>query len=136
MIVYWDSSALLSGLFRDAHSNDAVAWSRREGYHLLSSLAWAEVTAVMARMRRERLATDIFIDSALQAIAQGPWRRLNITPRWQAMEGLSRKWPLRGADLWHLAAAMTLRDDRPELMLLTYDGRLRAAAAGEGFAAA
>jgi len=48
------------------------------------------------------------------------------------MKKLSIKWPLRGADLWHLAIAKTIQNQLPELQLLTYDSRLKAAVQGEG----
>lgn len=46
VVLYWDSSAVLSALFRDRHSAEAIAWSRRQGVHLLTTLAWAEAHAV------------------------------------------------------------------------------------------
>ena len=42
------------------------------------------------------------------------------------------KHSLRGADLWHLAAAMTLKRELPELWLMTFDQRLKTAAELEG----
>jgi predicted nucleic acid-binding protein len=48
------------------------------------------------------------------------------------MKKLSNKRPLRGADLWHLAIAKTIQNQLPELQLLTYDSRLKAAVQGEG----
>jgi hypothetical protein len=45
---------------------------------------------------------------------------------------LSSRYPLRGADLWHLAAAKSLQEELPELRLLTFDQRLMEAAQGEG----
>lgn len=134
MLIYWDSSAILSRLFRDIHSDDAYEWSGKEGYHLISSLAWAEVTAVMSRMRRERIITDILEDSSFKALTKGPWRRFYLCPGWQTIHTLSKKWPLQGADLWHLATAMTLKMERPEVRLLTYDRRLKEAAQREGIA--
>lgn len=47
------------------------------------------------------------------------------------VKALASKWPLRGADLWHLAAAKTLQKDLPELTVLTFDNRLYVAALGE-----
>jgi predicted nucleic acid-binding protein len=47
---------------------------------------------------------------------------------------LASNWSLRGADLWHLAAAKTLQCELPELLLLTFDQRLYHAAAGENIA--
>jgi len=48
------------------------------------------------------------------------------------VEKLSKKWPLRGADLWHLAAAKALQREFSELYVLTFDKRLGKAAKGEG----
>jgi len=31
--------------------------------------------------------------------------RIYTWPEWEIVRALSAKWPLRGADLWHLAAA-------------------------------
>jgi len=38
---------------------------------------------------------------------------------------------LKGADLWHLATAKTLQEQIPELVMFTFDDRLRVAAEGE-----
>lgn len=131
-VIYWDASAVLSALFKDKHSETAIDWSRREGVHLLSSLASAEVYAVISRIKREGLLTDVLIKAAYESLEEGPWRRLNLLPDGNRIKTLSQKWPLRGADLWHLAAAETLRERIPELFLLTFDHRLMAAAMGEG----
>jgi predicted nucleic acid-binding protein len=132
--VYWDSSAVLSVLFRDRHTEDAVAWARRPGVHLLSSVAWAEVHAVIARIARERALAEALLGVARNELTTGPWRRTSIVPEWGLVQALSSGRPLRGADLWHLAAAKTLRAELPELTLLTYDDRLAAAAREEGLA--
>ncbi|MHC1727392.1 MAG: hypothetical protein AB9866_15535 [Syntrophobacteraceae bacterium] len=69
----------------------------------------------------------------MEAIQEGPWRRVNAQPAWNLMVALSGKWALRAADLWHLALAIALRDHTPELIFLTFDERLKASARGEGF---
>ncbi|MBN2125570.1 MAG: type II toxin-antitoxin system VapC family toxin [Deltaproteobacteria bacterium] len=130
-VVYWDTSALLSALFRDGHSSEAAEWAGREGLHLMSTLAHAEACAVIARMQRERILADLLIKAALEVLHEGPWRRLNASPQWETVQPLAEKWPLRGADLWHLATAKSLQKDLPELLLLTFDAGLRDAAAGE-----
>jgi len=134
-ILYWDTSALLSAIFRDAHSDDAQQWARRSGVHLLSTLAWAEAHAVIARIERERVLAAVLLHSARETLGSGPWRRVNASPEWAEVRKLSGKWPLRGADLWHLAAAKSLRVELPELVILTYDVHLAAAARGEDLAA-
>jgi protein involved in temperature-dependent protein secretion len=67
----------------------------------------------------------------LKMVQKGPWRRIYTWPEWSIVRTLSAKWPLRGADLWHLAAAVTLRKEIHELKFLTFDQRLKQAAAGE-----
>jgi predicted nucleic acid-binding protein len=133
-VLYWDSSAVLSLLFQDAHSRGAAAAARKPAIHLLSTLAWTEVHAVIARAKREHALADILIDAAREALDRGPWRRANISPEWGMVRDLASRWELRGADLWHLCAAKTLKADLPELQLLTFDARLRQAAQGERLA--
>jgi predicted nucleic acid-binding protein len=133
-VVYWDSSAVLSALFRDKRSEEATARIRGPAVHLLSSLAWAEVHAVVARLERERVLATVLVNAAREALEGGPWRRVNALPDWKLVQSLSSRWPLRGADLWHLAAAKSLQVDLPELTLFTFDARLVTAAQGEGLA--
>lgn len=130
--VYWDASAVLSTLFQDIHSPDAVAWLGRSQVHLLSSLARAEILAVIGRLGRDRRVSPVLTSAALTAFDAGPWRSLNDVPATRYLASLAKAWPLRGADLWHLALAKTLHQELPELMMLTYDDRLATAAVGEG----
>jgi len=132
VVTYWDTSAVLSALFRDEHSERALAHSRAAGTHLLSSLAWAEAHAVIARLERERAVATVLADAAREVLETGPWRRVNVVPGWNAVRSLAKAWPLRGADLWHLAAAKELKADLPELSLLAFDARLTVAARCEG----
>jgi predicted nucleic acid-binding protein len=133
-VVYWDASALLSVLFRDRYSDQATEVTRRPLTHLVSTLGWAEVMAVIARLERERALPAVLAVSARELVRTGPWRRLALQPDWAALDELARRWPLRGADLWHLATAATLSRELPGLQLLTFDGRLTAASHGLGLA--
>jgi len=132
VVIYWDASAVLSVLFKDKHSEKAINLLRREGVHLISSLSYAEVHAVISRIRRESLLSDVLINASYESLEEGPWRRLYLIPDWVKFKSLSQKWPLRGADLWHLAIAKTLQKRIPELYLLTFDNRMLVAAMGEG----
>jgi predicted nucleic acid-binding protein len=132
VVVYWDASAILSTLLKDENSQEAQKWAYRTGYHFLSHLSYSEVIAVLSRIRRERDMAEILVDAANVALENGPWRRLGIAPQWDMIKNLSEKWPLRGADLWHLSTAKGLQEQFPELQLLTYDKRLKIAAQGEG----
>jgi predicted nucleic acid-binding protein len=131
VVLYWDASAVLSALLKDEYSKDAQKWAKQSGYHFLSHLSYSEVMAVLSRIRREKAMPEELVTAAGVNLENGPWRRLNIIPSWSYIKNLSRKWPLRGADLWHLSAAKSLHDQFPELQLLTYDARLKVAARGE-----
>lgn len=131
IVVYWDTSAIISALFKDAYSEVASAWARKEGVHLISTLAVAETYAVISRIQRERFLADVLVEAAIEALENGPWRQLYIGPKEEYIKKLASKWPLRGADLWHLATAKTLQAEIPELIMLTFDRRLNTAAHGE-----
>lgn len=135
-VIYWDTSAVLSVLFRDAHSAPATEAARRGVSHLVSTLAYAEVMAVISRLERRRGLPAVLADASREMLRDGPWRRLLLQPDWASIDDLASRWPLRGADLWHLATAVTLSRELPELRVLTFDGRLAAASADLGFAAA
>jgi predicted nucleic acid-binding protein len=130
-VIYWDSSGILSALFEDAHSKKVLTRLKKKGIHLISSLGYAEVCTVIARLGREKKLSGVLLDAALDTLSAGPFRQLNIQPDRKMIVSLSTKWPLRGADLWHLAAAKTLAEQIPELILLTLDNQMREAAEGE-----
>jgi predicted nucleic acid-binding protein len=133
--VYWDSSSVLSVLFKDSHSKEALTWFRKDGIHLISTLGYTEVCTVISRINREKLLADILIEVAFKALKTGPWRYLNMWPEWEKLKALSQKWPLKGTHLWHLATAKALQNQIPELTILTFDSRLKIAAKGEGLLA-
>lgn len=133
LVLYWDASAVLSLLFADCHSVAALEWWQREGcVHLLSTLAYVETSAVIARLQREKALPDLLAQEARRYLEAWPWRRTTTQPDWESVAPLAANWPLRGADLWHLACAVTLRRQLPELQLLTFDSNLLEAARGEG----
>ena len=130
-VIYWDSTALLSYLFKDSYSEKVLEKARQKGFHLLTTLTIAEVYTVINRIRREQVLSEMLIDSLFELLETGPWSRLNIVPDSIALKDLSRKWPLRGSGLWHLATAKTLQREFPELMVLTFDRELAQASKGE-----
>lgn len=133
-VVYWDASAILSVLIRDSHSTRATAVARRSAIHLISTLAHAEVSAVIARLERTRELPSVLAKASRELLRDGPWRRLHLQPDWTSIDEAAPRWALRGADLWHLATAATLSRELPEVRVLSFDGRLAAAAAGLGLA--
>jgi predicted nucleic acid-binding protein len=89
--VYWDSSAVLSALFDDRHSDEAQKRAHGDELHFLSTLAWAETHAVIARIERERALAAVLADAAREALERGPWRRLNVSPPWTIVRTLASK---------------------------------------------
>lgn len=130
-LYYWDSSAVLSLLLPDSNSSIAVERAERNVSHLISSLGAAEVYAVLSRLERGRAISPDDGRAARALFDSGMWRYAVDAPSRSLLRDLARKWPLKGADLWHLAAAMTLRLERPHLQLLTFDAALADAARGE-----
>ncbi|MBN2383129.1 type II toxin-antitoxin system VapC family toxin [bacterium] len=132
VVLYWDSSAVLSVLFADMNSGQALQWIGAKGTHLLSTLAIAEVYAVINRLKREGLLADILIRAAVETFEKSPYRSLFEQPDRSIMKSLAAQWSVRGADLWHLALAKTIQEQLPELVFITFDTKLSHAAAGEG----
>ncbi|MBN1771663.1 MAG: type II toxin-antitoxin system VapC family toxin [Deltaproteobacteria bacterium] len=132
-LFYWDASALVSAVIADAHSGVVrrVA-AARDAQHFVSSLAAAEVQVVLGRLVREGQLSAELAREAQARLRAGPWRTTSVQPDEARLGELALRHPLRGADLWHLGAALALRELLPGLGLLSFDERLRAAAEAEG----
>jgi predicted nucleic acid-binding protein len=131
-VIYWDASAILSALVEDDYTDQAQEWLKKRGAHVVSTLSYAEVLAVFERLRRAGVVSEKRVDRSLESLERGPWQRLDLQPDWGDIRSLASQWSLRGADLWHLSTAMGLRREIGELILLTFDKRLRLAAQGAG----
>jgi predicted nucleic acid-binding protein len=131
-VIYWDASAILSALVEDDYTDQAQEWLKKRGAHVVSTLCYAEVLAVFERLRRAGVVSEKRVDRSLESLERGPWQRLDLQPDWGDIHSLASQWSLRGADLWHLSTAMGLRREIGELILLTFDKRLRLAAQGAG----
>ena len=131
-VVYWDTSAVLSALLSDIHTARARAWLARDAVHLVSTLTGAEFHACVARLRREGHLAPPLAEATVQAFEQGPWRRILTGPDPDLFWPLSCRSRLRGADLWHLALAVSLQKDLPEIVMVSFDAMLHAAAVSEG----
>ena len=98
----------------------------------MSTLAYAEVSAVIARLERDRALPPVLADTSREMLRGGLWARLLLQPDSTSIDEIAIGWPLRGADLWHLATAITLTRELPEVRVLTFDARLGAAAEALG----
>jgi predicted nucleic acid-binding protein len=72
IVIYWDASAILSTLIKDAHSEESQKWAHQKGAHLFSSLAYAEVIAVISRMQREKIMADVLVEAVIETLENGP----------------------------------------------------------------
>ncbi len=134
--VYWDASAILSVLVEDRHSTAARRRVTVQGSHLVSSLAFVEVCAVLTRLAKEHHVSARERRLAIESLRARPWSALHLEPDRRLAANLAARHPLRGADLWHLAAAATLALELPGLVLFTLDTRLATAARAEELAQA
>lgn len=133
--LYWDASALVSLFLPDRHSPAARALVRGRRSNLCSTLAHAETSAVLRRAERLEALPERAVAGALAFLAGPAFLWLETVPDRARVEALARRYPLRGADLWHLACALDARDVEPTLRLVTFDDALVRAAAAEGIAA-
>jgi hypothetical protein len=131
-VVYWDASTLISALVGDVHTPRAMAMARRAVTHLLSTLAYAEVVAVIARAESQGRLSAPHARATREQLRYGPWRRLTLQPDWAVIHALAAHSALRGADLWHLATVSTLTRQLPEVRLFSFGERLAAVAAEVG----
>jgi predicted nucleic acid-binding protein len=130
--LYWDASAVLSALSQDLHTGTARRHLRAKSVHLLSSLAFTETAAVLARLAARRELSATSVHRATRSLFAAPWVSLELQPDRRLVSDLAARCALRGADLWHLGLALTLRAELPELRIVTFDERLAAAAEAEG----
>lgn len=125
---YWDASAIIAALFEDERALRARQLNRVADLSFMSSLAYAETVAVTSR----RHVTAAQAAEARDVLHRA-WRWSEIIPEAGNLRSLASQYSLRGADLWHLAAARELRSVFPTLRIVTYDNALAAAASAEGF---
>ncbi|MBI4237308.1 MAG: type II toxin-antitoxin system VapC family toxin [Deltaproteobacteria bacterium] len=124
--LYWDASAVISLLVADIHTSHARRALRPTAHHFVSSLGIAEVLAVLARA--ERLPQQ---RAFVQQVHEGFWHQTHLAPSLKSLAALARRHTLRGADLWHLGAALALRKELPGLVIITFDKSLAQAARHE-----
>lgn len=131
---YWDTSAVLSAFLQDVHTPLARDWLEQSAVNLVSSLTGSEFHACLARLERDGHLTTPLAEATIKAFDHGPWRRIDLSPDWRFYRDLAVRYRLRGADLWHLAVVLSLRQDLPTIKLLTFDVAMQTAATEEGLA--
>jgi len=127
-IYYWDSSAVLSLLINDKHSAEATKYYNKTHINIISSLVIAEVLAVLARIEREKKELKILLDACRHSFQEGRWRVITLSPTFDDLQLYSQKYPLRGADLWHLTLVLNIKQELPTITIITFDQKLENAA--------
>jgi hypothetical protein len=123
MMLFWDTSAILAGVFLEAQSPLAreAAAATSCGY----AWDWLKVEAECALARRRATSAQW---AALAALL-GPFRFDHVTDRDQAAIGeRNRNWRLRAADAGHLFCFTRVAAVIPDLQLVTFDDEMLAVA--------
>jgi uncharacterized protein len=134
---FWDSSAIVPLVTREAASSLCRSWLRRQPGMLVWCLTATEVVSALARKHRERaldLRTFRVAKRRLQHL-ESAWHEVI---RWEEVRARARRLlethALHAADSLHLAAALVAVEERtPGFDFVTFDQRLANAAAREGF---
>ncbi len=134
---FWDSSAIVPLVAAESSSPRCRTWLRTDPVVVVWGLAATEVVSALCRKRREDA-----LDRARFAVAKRRLAKLeqgwNEVAQYDVVRTRARRLlevhALRAADALHLAAALVVVEDRPQVMeFVTFDERLAEAAEREGF---
>jgi predicted nucleic acid-binding protein len=136
---YFDTSALIKRFVDERGSEAVAALLKADPMAATSVVAYAEAHAGLAKKLRDHALSTSGHRRAARAF-DADWRalvRVGVTEQLLALvPALVRRHPLRGLDAIHLASAVRLRTELAEAVrFVAADGRLLAAAEGEGLAA-
>lgn len=134
---FWDASAVVPLVVKEAGSDLARRWLREDGDMVLWALTRLELVSAIERRARERQLTARQRTQALarvERISRDAHEVGDVAAvRARAVPLLARH-PLRAADATQLGAALLVADPEPSsLTLVVLDRRLAAAAEREGF---
>ena len=134
---FWDSSAVVPLVCREAESARCREWLRADPVVLVWALAGTEVVSALARKRREAsLPARAFLEAKRRlGKMEQAWHEV---AQYDAVRARARRLlethPLRAADALHLAAALVAFEEQTTgVVFVTFDGRLAGAARKEGF---
>ena len=134
---YWDSSALVPLIVREAETEQRERLQREDSRIVTWWGSWIECTSALSRLHREGNLDNQGLALALGKLRRSAANWLQVRPservRQRALR-LLRIHPLRAADACQLAAALAACSDDPTtLSLVCSDQRLSDAALKEGF---
>jgi len=134
---FWDSSAIVPLVCREAESARTRAWLRADPVVVVWCLAATEVVSALARQRREGGLTAARLIDAKRRLAglEGAWSEVAALDAVRARaRRLLEVHALSAADALHLGAALVVVEERTQgVGFVSFDERLREAAAREGF---
>lgn len=134
---FWDSSAIVPLLVRQASSSNADSWLADDPRVATWSLTSVEITSALWRLVREQaLAEDEAIRADQRALqfAAASHTVVDVESVKALARRLLRVHALRAADALQLGAALLWAGGRPQSKILhTLDERLALAARREGF---
>ena len=122
-IAYADTSAVVTVAFRQPGAVETA--HRLNNFDLLTSANLLEAEARAAYARENRQFDDSILSKFVWIYPDRP-----LSHEFAVILGAGY---LRGADLWHLAAALYFFPDPSEITFLTLDNRQRAVATELGF---
>lgn len=134
---FWDSSAIVPLVCREAESARCRSWLRADPVVLVWVFAATEVVSALARKRREGALDPRTFTTAKRRLATLE-RAWNEVKHYDAVRARAHRLveihSLSAADAQHLAAALVAVEDQPSSIgFVTFDARLHAAADSEGF---
>jgi len=134
---FWDSSAIVPLVCREAESARTRAWLRADPVVVVWCLAATEVVSALARQRREGGLTAARLIDAKRRLAglEGAWSEVAALDAVRARaRRLLEVHALSAADALHLGAALVVVEERTQgVGFVSFDERLREAAARECF---
>ncbi len=134
---FWDSSAIVPLVCREAASATARGWLREDRVVLVWAFTPTEVISALTRRRRGgALDARPFAEAKRRLrLLEEAWSQV---VQYEAVQARARRLleshALRAADALQLSAALVAVEDRPQrTALVTFDARLATAAEKEGF---
>ncbi len=136
MILYAESSAILSWLLAEATGDDVAATLQEAEHIIVSDLLFVECDRACIRAEKSGALTTKQATSARARLAKvgSHWETMRLSSR---VIDRSRQpfpvEPVRSLDALHLSSALEVRSALPELRVLSLDQRVRDNATKLGF---
>lgn len=132
---YIDTSAFVKRYFLESGSDIIDRLFKKSELTMTASLTYAETYAAFNRVYREGGITGSKLKNIIELFEED-WKGLSLiefsAEARKKIPDLSKKFPLRGADLLHLASALTIFERGIDFQFVASDGKLLNAAEGSG----